>query len=118
MAPLSVARALMVWLAFADGRPVGMCAVSLPEHDSGAQALSSAPAVGYLGSMYVDPAARSTGVGSALHAVADGALAASGAVVTLLHHAVPNPRSTPFWYRHGYRPLWTHWQRRPARPRS
>jgi GNAT superfamily N-acetyltransferase len=102
------------WLAELDGHPVGMCAVDLPEHQTGAQALCSAPAVGYLGSMYVDPAARGTGVAPALHAVADAALAAAGARVTLLHHAVPNPRSTPFWYRQGYRPLWTHWQRRPA----
>jgi GNAT superfamily N-acetyltransferase len=102
------------WLAVLDGRPVGMCTVDLPEHAAGGQPLCSASAVGYVGSMYVDPAARSAGVGSALHAVADAALKAGGAEVTVLHHAAPNPRSTPFWYRHGYRPLWTHWFRRPA----
>ncbi|WP_214406908.1 GNAT family N-acetyltransferase [Pseudonocardia lacus] len=103
-----------VWLAERDGRPVGMCSVDPPGYADEARGLCAAPTVGYLGSMYVDPAARGGGIASVLHAVADGALAAAGAGVTLLHHAVPNPVSTPFWYRHGYRPLWTHWQRRPA----
>jgi GNAT superfamily N-acetyltransferase len=103
-----------IWLAELDGRAAGMCSVDPPGHADEARALCSAEAVGYLGSMYVDPRVRGTGIGSALHAVADAALAAAGAEVTLLHHTVPNPRSTPFWYRLGYRPLWTHWQRRPA----
>lgn len=102
------------WLAVLDGRPVGMCSVDPPEHAIGTRALCAAAAVGYLGSMFVDPAARGTGIGSVLHAHGDATLKAAGAEVTLLHHAVPNPRSTPFWYRQGYRPLWTHWQRRPA----
>ncbi|QYC38764.1 hypothetical protein Nocox_05685 [Nonomuraea coxensis DSM 45129] len=29
----------------------------------------------------------------------------------LLHHALPNPLSTPFWSRRGYRPLYTQWVR-------
>jgi GNAT superfamily N-acetyltransferase len=102
------------WLAELDGRPVGMVAIDPPEHAVGTRALVDALAVGYLGSMFVDPSVRSSGVGSALHAHADAALLDAGAELTLLHHAVPNPRSTPFWYRQGYRPLWTHWQRRPA----
>jgi GNAT superfamily N-acetyltransferase len=102
------------WLAVLDGRPVGMVAIDPPEHATGTRALVDAVGVGYLGSMFVDPTVRSSGVGSALHAHADAALLAAGAELTLLHHAVPNPRSTPFWHRHGYRPLWTHWQRRPA----
>jgi GNAT superfamily N-acetyltransferase len=102
------------WLAVLDGQPVGMCAVDPPEYAAGTRALCAESAVGYLGSMFVDPSARGTGVGAVLHAHADGALKAAGAELTLLHHAVPNPRSTPFWYRQGYRPLWTHWQRRPA----
>ncbi|MCO1654261.1 GNAT family N-acetyltransferase [Pseudonocardia humida] len=103
-----------IWLAEQHGRPVGMCSVDPPGYAPEAQGLCSASRVGYLGSMYVNPTARGTGIGSALHATADAALAAAGAEVTLLHHTVPNPISTPFWYRLGYRPLWTHWQRRPA----
>jgi hypothetical protein len=34
--------------------------------------------------------------------------------VTLLHYAVPNPLSVPFWSARGYRPLWTVWEARPA----
>jgi GNAT superfamily N-acetyltransferase len=102
------------WLAVLDGRPVGMVAIDPPEHAAGTRSLCSAVAVGYLGSTFVDPSVRGTGVGAALHAHADAALLDAGAELTLLHHAVPNPRSTPFWYRQGYRPLWTHWQRRPA----
>jgi GNAT superfamily N-acetyltransferase len=102
------------WLAVLDGRPVGMVAIDPPSYATGTRSLCNALAVGYLGSMFVDPSVRGSGVGWALHAHADAALLAAGAELTLLHHAVPNPRSTPFWYRQGYRPLWTHWQRRPA----
>jgi GNAT superfamily N-acetyltransferase len=64
--------------------------------------------------MYVDPGARSAGIGSMLHAVADRMLVEAGAEFTLLHHELVNPRSTPFWCRQGYRPLWTTWFRRPV----
>jgi hypothetical protein len=37
-----------------------------------------------------------------------------GVAVTLLHHGHLNPLSTPFWYRMGYRPLWTTWEARLA----
>ena len=36
------------------------------------------------------------------------------APLTLLHHSQVNPLSAPFWYRMGYRPLWTSWEARPA----
>lgn len=41
-------------------------------------------------------------------------LDAQGIAVTLLHYALVNPRSGPFWARMGYRPLWVNWQARPA----
>ena len=34
--------------------------------------------------------------------------------MTLLHYALVNPRSGPFWARTRYRPLWVNWQARPA----
>ena len=37
-----------------------------------------------------------------------------GLVPRLLHHSQVNPLSAPFWYRMGYRPLWTSWEARPA----
>jgi GNAT superfamily N-acetyltransferase len=102
------------WLAVRNGRPVGMCAVHRPGGQRWIGALSSVGPAGYLSSMYVDPAERGAGIGAALHAHADAALHAAGAVLTLLHHESANPLSTPFWYAHGYRPLWTTWLRRPA----
>lgn len=78
--------------------------------------LVAASPVAYLNALYVAPSARGRGLGAALTAVAHRELDAAGIEATLLHQAVPNPRSAPFWARQGYRPLWTTWQRRPAVP--
>jgi GNAT superfamily N-acetyltransferase len=104
------------WVAEQAGRPVGLCEVELPATAGWIGGLCATAPTGYLGAMFVDPAARGGGIGAALHAQADAALLAAGATHTLLHHAAPNPLSTPFWYGHGYRPLWTSWLRRPALP--
>jgi GNAT superfamily N-acetyltransferase len=103
-----------VWVATVDDRPVGLCEIEPPESARWIAGLCGRGPVGYLAAMYVDPTVRGGGIGAALHAVADAALVAAGAEVTLLHHAAPNPLSTPFWYGQGYRPLWTSWLRRPA----
>ncbi|ROP39823.1 hypothetical protein [Saccharothrix texasensis] len=58
------------------------------------------------------------GVGAALADHAHRLLDGAGVGVTLPHHALPNPLSAPFRHSHGYRPLWTTWQRRPARQTS
>jgi GNAT superfamily N-acetyltransferase len=103
-----------LWLAERAGEPVGMIAVDLPpDANRIAGQVRQSPA-GYVGSMYVRDEERGGGVGSALVAEAHRTLADAGVAVTLLHHSLANPRSTPFWYSHGYRPLWTMWQRRPA----
>jgi GNAT superfamily N-acetyltransferase len=102
------------WVATVDGRPVGLCEIEPPGAARWISGLCRTGPVGYLAAMYVDPAVRGGGIGAALHAAADAALAAAGAEITLLHHAAPNPLSTPFWYGQGYRPLWTSWLRRPA----
>jgi GNAT superfamily N-acetyltransferase len=104
------------WVAEQDGRLVGLCEVELPDRTGWTGRLCAAGPVGYLGAMFVDPAVRGGGIGAALHARADATLLAAGARCTLLHHAAPNPLSTPFWYGQGYRPLWTSWLRRPALP--
>jgi GNAT superfamily N-acetyltransferase len=103
-----------VWLAERSGEPVGMIAVELPPHSDWVGGLISAAPVGYISSLFVRADVRGNGVGCALVAQGHRALEAAGVPVTLLHHALPNPRSTPFWYSQGYRPLWTFWQRRPA----
>ena len=103
------------WVAERDGAVVGLVTVQLPPESSWVSGLTSASPVGYLETMSVTAALRGSGLGSALVTHAHAALDAV-APATLLHHALPNPLSTPFWYRHGYRPLWTTWQRRPATP--
>jgi GNAT superfamily N-acetyltransferase len=102
------------WLAERNGRAVGLL-VAQPPQDAGwiAGMTSKAPAA-YLQTMFVEGQERGTGIGAALvrnlHARLDG----MGVMVTLLHHSQVNPLSAPFWYRMGYRPLWTSWEARPA----
>jgi GNAT superfamily N-acetyltransferase len=64
--------------------------------------------------IYVLPSQRGTGVGTALTAELHQEAQAAGIAVTLLHYAQVNPLSAPFWSQHGYRPLWTVWETRPA----
>ncbi|KJK52908.1 hypothetical protein UK23_02855 [Lentzea aerocolonigenes] len=68
--------------------------------------------IAYIDHLGVRPDERGGGAGSALVAFAHGLLDSAGVASTLLHHALPNPRSTPFWYSHGYQPRWTLWVRR------
>jgi GNAT superfamily N-acetyltransferase len=103
-----------VWLAERAGAPIGLLTVDLPPHADWLASQVALSPVGYLECLVVLPEARGGGVGRALVAEGHKALDESGAAVTLLHHSLPNPKSTPFWYSHGYRPLWTYWQRRPV----
>lgn len=103
-----------LWLAERDGTPLGVLYYDMPPHSDWIAGRTSASPVVYLGLLGVREAARGSGVGSALVAHTHRLLDEAGIAATLLHHALPNPRSTPFWYSHGYRPLWTTWQRRPA----
>nr|BFE47761.1 GNAT family N-acetyltransferase [Saccharothrix mutabilis subsp. capreolus] len=103
-----------LWLAERDGTPLGVLYYDMPPHSDWIAGRTSAAPVVYIGLLGVREAARGAGVGSALVAHTHRLLDEAGVAVTLLHHALPNPRSTPFWYSHGYRPLWTTWQRRPA----
>ncbi|ANZ37550.1 hypothetical protein BBK82_17325 [Lentzea guizhouensis] len=103
-----------MWLAVYDGTPVGMIYVDLPQHAGWMERFASEQPFAYLGHLGVRPDVRGTGAGSALVAHAHAVLDEAGVAATLLHHALPNPRSTPFWYSQGYRPRWTTWVRRPA----
>lgn len=105
----------VVWLAELGGRVVGLVHIQLPPVSDWARRYTRVEPTGYLACLGVRPELRGTGVGAALAAHAHAALDGAGLPLTLLHHALPNPRSTPFWYSHGYRPLWTIWMRRPAR---
>lgn len=98
------------------GQILGFGDVQPPAEASWIAPLTVVPAdrVAYLGMLYVRDDQRGSGVGPALVAAAHQAVDTAGVDVTLLHHALANPFSTPFWARQGYRPLWTAWQRRPA----
>ncbi|WP_312880107.1 GNAT family N-acetyltransferase [Actinokineospora xionganensis] len=104
----------LVWLAERAGRVVGMVHIQLPPVSNWASGYVAASATGYLGCLGVVESERGGGVGAALAAHAHAVIDAAGPPVTLLHHALANPYSTPFWYAMGYRPLWTTWIRRPT----
>ncbi|MBM7770391.1 GNAT superfamily N-acetyltransferase [Actinokineospora baliensis] len=102
-----------IWVGCRDGEVLGSVYLQLPPESAWCAKYTSAPDPAYLASMSVRADQRGSGVGSALAAHAHHVVEAAGVSMTLLHHALPNPRSTPFWYSNGYRPLWTTWLRRP-----
>jgi predicted N-acetyltransferase YhbS len=102
------------WVAERDGEAVGLVHAEPPEAAGWVGPLVRAKPAAYLGEMSVLPGARGAGVGTALVRHLHRELDATGAAVTLLHHAQLNPLSAPFWSRMGYRPLWTSWEVRPA----
>jgi hypothetical protein len=103
------------WVALRDGEPVGLITIDFPEYaDKWVTGLTSAVPAAYLGVLGVAEGLRGGGIGTALAAHGHRVLDEAEVAVTLLYHALPNPRSTPFWYAQGYRPLWTIWQRSPA----
>jgi GNAT superfamily N-acetyltransferase len=103
-----------VWVAEQAGTLVGLVEVQPPGLSTWIETYTRARPMAYLSTLYVDPAARGSGIGTALVDTAHRALDAAGVAVTLLHYAQTNPVSGPFWHRAGYRPLWTSWQARPA----
>ncbi len=103
------------WVVGPRARPAGFLQVQRPEQAVWMAEMSIAGGcAAYLGEAYVEPAARGCGAGRALASAAHAALDDAGIPLTMLHVALPNPLSVPFWHRMGYRPLWTMWQRRPA----
>jgi GNAT superfamily N-acetyltransferase len=103
-----------VWVAEQSGALVGLVEVQPPGLSNWIETYTRSRPMAYLSTLYVDPAARGSGIGTALVDAAHRALDAAGVAVTLLHYAQTNPVSGPFWHRAGYRPLWTSWQARPA----
>jgi predicted N-acetyltransferase YhbS len=110
----SLARpASWTWLAERNGRAVGLLVAQPPKEAHWIAGMTN-QAAAYLQTMFVDQSERGTGIGAALARSLHTRLDAAGVAVTLLHHSQVNPLSAPFWYRMGYRPLWTSWEARPA----
>jgi GNAT superfamily N-acetyltransferase len=107
-------RATWTWLAERAGHAVGLLVAQPPEEAGWIAGMTGPSPAAYLQTMFVDTRERGTGIGSALVRHLHAQLDATGAAVTLLHHSQVNPLSAPFWYRMGYRPLWTSWEARPA----
>jgi GNAT superfamily N-acetyltransferase len=103
------------WLAERDGTAVGMLSAEPPRDAAWIAPMVRAAPAAYVMQMVVSPGDRTRGTGSALVAEAHREMDAAGVAVSLLHYAQLNPLSVPFWSRHGYRPLWTSWEARPAR---
>jgi GNAT superfamily N-acetyltransferase len=116
LAELVADQASGAWLAERDGQAIGLVTLELPPLSDWITEETSAAPAAYLGLLAVRPEHRGGGVGSALVRAAEQASLEHGMAVTVLHHVLPNPLSTPFWFSRGFRPLWTHWLRRPAVP--
>jgi GNAT superfamily N-acetyltransferase len=102
------------WLAERNGEAVGLLVAQPPQEAGWIAGMTRHTPAAYLQTMFVDARERGTGIGSALVRNLHSRLDGLGVAVTLLHHSQVNPLSAPFWYRMGYRPLWTSWEARPA----
>ena len=102
------------WLAERAGQAVGLLVAQPPQEAGWIAGMTSVTDAAYLQTMFVDQTERGTGIGAALVRQLHSRLDQAGVDVTLLHHSQVNPLSAPFWYRMGYRPLWTGWEARPA----
>lgn len=105
-----------IWLAERDGIAVALAECAIVSSEPGTSAATRLPRGrwGYVNCLSVLPGARGTGVGQQLVAHAHQELHRMGAVGTYLYYNPPNPLSSVFWPRQGYRPLWTVWEVRPA----
>jgi hypothetical protein len=103
-----------VWLAERDGAPVGLLAAETPARAQWIAPMTGLAPVAYLLLGGVRAGERAGGVGAALTALLAAETRAAHVPVTLLHYALVNPLSAPFWSQQGYRPLWTCWEARPA----
>jgi len=111
----SLARpATWTWLAERAGRPVGLLVAQPPQDSGWIAGMTSLSPAAYLQTMFIDAQERGTGIGAAMVRMLHAQLDSAGVAVTLLHHSQVNPLSAPFWYRMGYRPLWTSWETRPV----
>jgi GNAT superfamily N-acetyltransferase len=111
-----LANASPIWLAERDGIAVALAECAIVSSEPGTSAAARLPRGrwGYVNCVSVLAGARGTGIGQQLVAHAHQELHRMGAVGTYLYYNPPNPLSSVFWPRQGYRPLWTVWEVRPA----
>jgi len=107
------------WVAERDGVVVGVLECGHTEATPGSWLGGLLPPGpwGYVNCASVAADARGTGVGRAMVAAAMPVLQhprPKPVRGTYLYYNPPNPLSSVFWPRVGYRPLWTLWETRPA----
>ena len=105
-----------IWLAELDGVTVAAADCGWIESSPGSWAAELLPPGrwGYVNSVATRPGVRGHGIGQALMAAVHRDFHAHGALGTYLYYNPPNPLSSVFWPRQGYRPLWTFWEVQPA----
>ena len=105
-----------IWVAERDGMVVGLAETGVVPNTPVTKTSRQLPVGlwGYVNCLSVLPGARGAGIGQQLMAVVHNQFAAHRTVGNFLHYNPPNPLSSVFWPRQGYRPLWTQWEIRPA----
>jgi GNAT superfamily N-acetyltransferase len=111
-----IAQGDPAWLAERDGVALALAECWITDSDPRGRRRFPVPPGrwGFVNTLSVLPGARGGGVGQAMMATAHRELHGAGAVGTYLYYNPPNPLSSVFWPRQGYRPLWTIWETRPA----
>ncbi|MGH3796375.1 MAG: GNAT family N-acetyltransferase [Pseudonocardiaceae bacterium] len=105
-----------IWLAELAGAVVGLMECGYAEVSPGTWIATRLPPGrwGYVNCASVLPHARGRGVGRVLADRAHAVFDAAPTVGSYLYYNPPNPLSSVFWPRQGYRPLWTIWEARPV----
>lgn len=105
-----------IWVAERDGVVVGLAECGFSDAVPGSWIAARLPPGrwGYVNCASVLPGSRGQGVGQRLVTHVHAAFAVARAVGSYLYYNPPNPLSSVFWPRQGYRPLWTVWEARPA----
>ncbi|QFU91565.1 GNAT family N-acetyltransferase [Amycolatopsis sp. YIM 10] len=105
-----------VWVAEIGGIVAGLADCSWVDvtGEAGAAELLPPGSWGYLNNVGTAREVRGRGIGRTLAAAAHAYFHERGAAGTYLYYNPPNPLSSVFWHRRGYRPLWTIWEVRPA----
>ncbi|MER5394151.1 GNAT family N-acetyltransferase [Saccharopolyspora sp. NPDC002686] len=104
-----------VWLAERGGTPVAVAECGWVDADRPSAGHRLRPGTwAYVNCVSVREQDRGTGVGQQLMTAVHEEFVRAGVIGSFLYYNPPNPLSSVFWPRQGYRPLWTMWEVRPA----